>query len=141
MNKFIALALLLFAILPLKAQVFDPSMAGGGQFENPVTWEASFEKENDSIYIIKIKAELEGNWHLYSQKEVEMDIAPIPTQFTFNVEEEGYELIGETLEPEVEPVYDEVFEADITYFEEEAEFTQKIKVTNPKDTQIIAENL
>ena len=48
MNKFIALAVLLFAILPLKAQVFDPSMAGGGQFENPVTWEASFEKENDS---------------------------------------------------------------------------------------------
>ena len=86
MNKFIALAVLLFAILPLKAQVFDPSMAGGGgQFENPVNWEASFEKENDSIYIIKIKAELEGNWHLYSQKEVEMDIAPIPTQFTFNI--------------------------------------------------------
>ena len=47
MNKFIALAVLLFAILPLKAQVFDPSMAGGGgQFENPVNWEASFEKEN-----------------------------------------------------------------------------------------------
>ena len=140
MKKFIALSLLFFAFLPLKAQVFDPTMAGGsGQFENPVNWEASFEKESDSIYIIKIKAELEGKWHLYSQKEVEMDIAPIPTQFTFNAEEGGYELIGETLEPEVEPVYDEVFEADITYFEEEAEFTQKIKVTNPEDTQVIAE--
>ena len=110
MKKFIALSLLFLSFLPLKAQIFDPTMAGGGgQFENPVTWEAAFEKENDSIFIIKIKAELEGKWHLYSQKEVEMDIAPIPTQFTFNAEEGGYELIGETLEPEVEPVYDEVF--------------------------------
>ncbi len=97
------------------------------------------EQENDSIYTLVFKAFLEPGWHLYSQEEVAIDIAPIPTEFSYSEVPGKYELIGATEEPDVPPLYDAVFEADITYFEDEAEFRQKIKVLDPTDLVITAE--
>ena len=72
------------------------------------------------------------------QKEADIDIAPIATTFSYNNTEENFELLGETTEPDIEPIYDKVFEADITYFEDEAVFTQQIKVQPESDPEIIA---
>ena len=68
-----------------------------------------------------------------------MEIAPIPTAFTYTEAPGKYELLGPTEEPDVPPMYDAVFEADITFFKNEAEFRQRIKVLDPTDLVITAE--
>ncbi|WP_423819306.1 cytochrome c biogenesis protein CcdA [Salinimicrobium sp. TIG7-5_MAKvit] len=121
-----------------EAQIFDPNNLGQGM-EDPIEWEARVEQENDSIYQLVFSAFLEPGWHLYSQEEVKIDIAPIPTAFTFSEAPGKYELVGPTVEPDVPALYDAVFEADITYFEGEAVFKQKIKVLDSTDLLITAE--
>ena len=129
------------SFFPASAQIFDNENFGSSSIENPIEWEASIEKENDSIYELLFKATLEPGWHLYSQEEADIEIAPIPTEFSYNPSSDTFELIGATEEPDAEPYYDQVFEANITYFEDEATFRQKIKVLNPenKEMEITAE--
>ena len=113
------------------AQIFDQA---NSQIEDPVTWEASVEKQNDSIYHLIFSAELESGWHFYSQEEVE-EGGPLPTSFSYNAEAAGYELVGETIEPEGTALFDPVFQMDIKYFKDQVSFVQAIKVSpgaNPK---------
>jgi thiol:disulfide interchange protein DsbD len=138
MKYLASLLLFLIPFLQLQAQYFNDG-SEDSQMVDPITWEASVEKENDSIFTLVFTANLEYGWHLYSQNEADIDIAPIATTFSYNNTEENFELIGETTEPDIEPIYDQVFEADITYFEDEAVFTQKIKVPADSDPKIIAE--
>jgi thiol:disulfide interchange protein DsbD len=138
MKYLASLLLFLIPLLQVQAQYFNDG-SEDSQIADPISWEASVEKENDSIYTLVFTASLEDGWHLYSQKEADIDIAPIATTFTYNNAEEAYELIGETREPDVAPIYDQVFEADITYFEDEAVFTQQIKVLAESSPEIIAE--
>ncbi len=120
-----------------QAQVY--SATDNSQISDPVTWKASVEKENDSIYTLIFKATIDEGWHMYSQKEADIELAPIPTAFTFNDSIQSYQLVGETQEPQVEPIHDPVFDADITYFKEEAVFKQKIKVTGSEKPEVTAE--
>ncbi|OEY74072.1 protein-disulfide reductase DsbD family protein [Salegentibacter salarius] len=137
--KYLASLLLFFIpFIQLQAQYFNDG-SEESQMDDPITWEASVEKENDSIFNLVFTATLEDGWHLYSQKEADIDIAPIATTFSYNNAEENFKLIGETSEPDIEPIYDQVFEADITYFEEEAVFTQQIKVQPGSNPGIVAE--
>lgn len=129
------LSILLFLLsLSAGAQIFDQE----SEIKDPITWEALVEQENDSIYNLIFKAELEPGWHLYSQEEVE-EGGPFPTEFSFNNEEAAYELVGETTEPGGTALFDPVFEMDIKYFEEAAIFVQKIKVREGASPDVKAE--
>lgn len=130
MKNLILTVLFFVTGLTASAQIFDQEESG---IQNPVTWEASVEQNNDSIYELVFTANLEPGWHLYSQEEVEVG-GPLPTEFSFNSEAGDYELLGETVEPEGVALFDPVFEMDIKYFEDEVEFVQRIKIkpgTNP----------
>jgi thiol:disulfide interchange protein DsbD len=48
---------------------------------NPVTWSFTANKVSDKTYEIHMKATIQTNWHLYSQKQPDNAIA-IPTKFT-----------------------------------------------------------
>ncbi|WP_340074140.1 protein-disulfide reductase DsbD family protein [Leptobacterium sp. I13] len=96
--------------------------------QNPVSWSTDVKQISDTEYNLIIKAIIEDGWHLYSQKEAEAEIVPIPTTFEFEIEEGAYELIGDTEESETIVEYDKVFETDLSFFSHEAIFTQKIKV-------------
>ena len=52
------------------------------QIIEPVKWETSVKKENDSIYTIYFKAKISGEWHLYSQ--FSDPSGAVPTEFIFN---------------------------------------------------------
>lgn len=106
------------------AQIFDQEDSG---IKNPVTWKASVEQKNDSIYDLVFTANLEPGWHLYSQEEVEAG-GPLPTEFSFNSETGTYELLDETREPAGVALFDPVFEMDIKYFEDEVDFVQTVKI-------------
>ncbi|MEW7290526.1 protein-disulfide reductase DsbD family protein [Aquimarina sp. 2304DJ70-9] len=107
---------------------------------DPIKWKANVEKESEDSYILYFKATLDKGWHLYSQNEAETDeIAPTPTEFTFNNGAETYTLVGETTEPKGIEKYDNIFEMDVKYFEKEATFSQKIKLVNKNLAAVKAE--
>ena len=99
-----------------KAQVFEP-----------VTWETSVEKISDSEYDLISTATIDSGWHLYSQNVPED--GPIPTGFSYTTTSD-FKTINDTSEEEGHTVDDPVFEMKIKFFEDKAEFKQRIKVLN-----------
>ncbi|ETN95706.1 thiol:disulfide interchange protein DsbD [Zhouia amylolytica] len=96
------------------------------QIKDPVKWTTEVEKISESEYNLVFKAAIEPHWHLYSQELPEG--GALPTTFSFEGAGEGYELIGKTEESPSITEYDKVFEMELSYFDEEATFTQKIKL-------------
>ncbi|MCQ0112127.1 protein-disulfide reductase DsbD family protein [Zhouia amylolytica] len=96
------------------------------QIKDPVKWTTEVEKISESEYNLVFKAAIEPHWHLYSQELPEG--GALPTTFSFEGAGEGYELIGKTEESASITEYDKVFEMELSYFDEEATFTQKIKL-------------
>lgn len=91
----------------------------------PVKWEFSTEKVSDDEYDLFFIAEIDENWHLYSQ---DIPMAPPATTFVFE-ENDQFEFIGTvTEESEVHNEYDPNFEMDLKFFETEAVFKQRVKI-------------
>ncbi|MEM6686225.1 MAG: protein-disulfide reductase DsbD domain-containing protein [Bacteroidota bacterium] len=102
---------------------------------DPVKWSGSVQKLADDEYALVMKASIEAKWHLYSQRSYGDD-GPLPTEFTFIDAGTGYETTGKVEESETKEVFDKVFGKNISFYENEAVFTQKIKVTNA-DTKLL----
>lgn len=94
----------------------------------PVKWEVNLEKQADKSIDIIFAAKIDEGFHLYSTTIPEN--GPLPTVFNFE-KSDGYELVGAPVELS-KPIeeYDKIFEMDIKYFENEAVFKQKIKITS-----------
>ena len=102
------------------------------QIEQPVKWSFRAEQKDKEATLI-IKATVEKGWHVYSQ-----DIppgGPIPTTFKFNANK-NYTLSGKVTEPKAEEIFDQNFEMKVKFFENSAEFRQKIKLTSNKSFKI-----
>lgn len=99
-----------------------------------VSWETSVEKVSDTEYELVIRASIVENWHLYATNIPEG--GPIPTSFTFEGEGTDFELEGDILESEAHMEYDNIFEMELSYFDGEAVFKQKIKLLRPDVTSI-----
>ncbi len=80
---------------------------------------------NQKLNQIEMTAKLADSWHLYSQY-IARDIGPVPTQFVFQ-SNDNFQLVGKTEEPEPIKRYDQAFEAELTFFEKQVTFSQKIK--------------
>ncbi len=124
MKKVLALLFVLFTVLTAKAQI------------EAVEWSTKVERISDTEYNLIYQAYIEEHWHLYSQTLPEDGAKP--TRFVYNADEEGkdYKLIGKANESESVTEYDKVFDMDLTFFNDEATFTQKIEILNPDITSI-----
>ncbi|HLT52516.1 MAG TPA: cytochrome c biogenesis protein CcdA [Flavobacteriaceae bacterium] len=127
MKSLLSALLFLLINVNLQAQIFDP-----------VSWTSKANKLSDTEYEIVYTASIEDHWHFYSQISAGED-GPIATEFTFNNPEGDFELIGETSESETVKVFEQVFQMDVSYFEHQAVFKQKIKVLNPEATHFKGE--
>ena len=108
-----------------------------GQIQEPVIWETSVISDTiKNIYTIRLKANIEKNWHLYSQ--FSDPNGAIPTEFKFK-KNKKYRLIGKVNETKSTVAYDEVFEMDLSYFTKKAIFTQKIEIFDTNLNKIEAE--
>jgi len=117
--------LFLFGILTLQAQ-----------FEEPVVWESKVEQLTEDRYQLIFEAGIAPNWHLYSQfSDPE---GAIPTEFVFD-QTDSFKLVGNVTESESVVDYDQVFEMDLTYFNDSAIFQQQIQVLDDRLTQIKVE--
>ena len=119
----------------------------GNAFQNqqpkvfdPVQWTGTVHKLSDTEYELVMKASVEDKWHLYSQRSYGDD-GPFPTEFTFLEAGKGFEAIGKVEESKTKEVFDKVFQKNISFYEKEATFTQKIKVTDAATKNITAEVL
>ncbi len=92
--------------------------------QNPISWRVNSTDLGDNTYEIKIEADLDKGWHLYSQF-LESDEGPLSTYITY--ENSNFELIGKTEEVGVETHMDPVWEMDISFFSDHAIFIQKVK--------------
>jgi len=127
MKKVLAFLFVLFSIVTNYAQV------------ERVKWTTEIEKLSDTEYHLIYQAEIEDHWHLYSQFLPED--STIPTEFFYDDTQLGvdFELIGKAEESESITAFDKVFQMDLTFFDGNATFTQKIKVLNPSLEKIESE--
>lgn len=110
-------AFILIVGLQLNAQIHDP-----------VKWSTSVAKISDTEFDVIATANIDGDWHLYSQNVPEG--GPIATTFTFKGSKD-YLKKGNTKEEKGHEVNDPIFEMVIKYFDKKATFKQRIKIKNP----------
>ncbi len=72
------------------------------------------------------EVKIDKDWYIYSS-DVDPDIGPIPTSFEF-APNAAYELVGKVQPINAKKKFDKIWKADITYFENKAEFRQKVKI-------------
>ncbi len=116
--------LILCAATSLKSQIFEP-----------VTWEitASEISRNDEI-TITFRAAIEKGWHVYGTN-LPKD-GPVPTAFVFE-KTENAEVTGSPAgNSKLVKKYEPLFEMELNWYENEALFTQKIKIKNRENYQV-----
>ncbi|WP_199118626.1 protein-disulfide reductase DsbD N-terminal domain-containing protein [Pedobacter sp. ASV28] len=107
------------------AMVLLGTIGAFAQLENPVSWSYNAKKINKNEAILYIRATIDPNWHLYSQNL--KPGGPSKTEFTFSPSKD-YALIGKTTEPKAITKFEKVFNMNVSYFENEVIFQQKIKL-------------
>ncbi|WP_115461693.1 protein-disulfide reductase DsbD family protein [Winogradskyella aurantiaca] len=106
---------------------------GQAQVLEPVTWTHNTKEISEGVWELVFSATIDQGWYMYSQEETD---GPLPTYFEYLGQDQGYQLVGTTSEPEVAPKYDKIFELEVKKFEGFAVFKQRIKLTNPLLEQI-----
>ena len=119
MKKYFILISLFLAFLSSSAQILEP-----------VKWEFSLNQINDKEAILIFKANIDDHWHLYSQN-IE-DGGPIPTGFFIDTLK-AFEFVGKVEEKsKAVKEFDKSFKMELTYFNHEAVFEQKINILTDK---------
>lgn len=98
---------------------------GQAQVLKPVKWSTSVTKISATEYQLVVTATIKPGWHLYSQNIPEN--GPQPTKFVF-AGNSKYLKKGNTVEEKGHTVHDPIFEMQIKYFENKANFKQRIKL-------------
>lgn len=105
------------------------------QLENAVSWDARYTPSSglsigDEI-TLEFKAKVDAGFTIYSAFPPE-DWPSLGTEFALDETSSGIELVGRLDEKgDKKTKYDDIFEADISYFEKEVTFFHKVKVTAP----------
>lgn len=103
------------------------------QAENldPVKWSFSLSSKEihigDTIEIVATAAII-PDWYLYSN-DFDPNLGPTITEFKFTPDK-GYTLLGKPKAIKPKKKFDPIWEGDITYFVDHAEFRQKIIILN-----------
>ncbi len=95
------------------------------QILKPVKWSYAAKKISATEAVVLIKATIDDGWHVYSQTVKEG--GPVKTTFTFPAAK-TYTLIGKTIEPRPETKFEQAFNMNVSFFEHEVIFQQKIRL-------------
>ena len=109
----------------------------GLQAQDPVVWTTDLDKTTDTEYLLIFQASVQPKWHLYSQN-LPKD-GPLPTEFVFEGAGAAFELVGKTEESRSDTAFDPMFEMDLSWFEGEATFRQKIRLLQPELGEVSGE--
>ncbi len=103
------------------------------QIEAPVKWGYFAKRTSPTEAIILLKATIQPGWHIYSLHVKKG--GPIATSFTF-MPSKDYTLMGPVSEPKPASKFEPSFKMNVTYFEKEVIFQQKIKLKSPNATVV-----
>ncbi|WP_422107609.1 cytochrome c biogenesis protein CcdA [Winogradskyella sp.] len=107
-----------------------------GQILEPVKWESKVEKISDTSFNLILKANIDKGWYIYSQNRQDPDGFAPETFFEFRNQDNNYKLEGKTSEPNVAPVFDEIFGENVKKFKDQAIFKQKITLLKADLNQV-----
>jgi hypothetical protein len=100
------------------------------QLEKPVNWSYKIVKLSKNEAVLHIKASLKEKWHIYS-----LAVKGIPAKTSFDFKpSKDYTLLGKMIEPKPIAKYDRILKTNLTYFENEVTFTQKVKLNKSPTT-------
>lgn len=102
--------------------------AFNNQIYSPIKWSKSIEKISDNEYDLIIIADIEDDWHLYSQFTADGGSLPIVISKKNNSED--FELVGKAKESDTLQKYNDVFEVTESFFAEKAILKQRIVLKN-----------
>ncbi|MEP7038624.1 MAG: protein-disulfide reductase DsbD domain-containing protein, partial [Acidobacteriota bacterium] len=111
--------------------------------QNPVSWSLESDAKGrtlkaDEKIKAKLKAEIEGNWHLYAVEQPSG--GPFATKITIP-ENLPFELDGKPTSSEPITKFDPNFQIDTKFFAEKAEFNLPIKAASETDGDDLAVNV
>lgn len=110
------------------------TLSAAAQIQDPVDWSYSVKKLSAGTYTFTATANIEGDWHIYSQTTGKG--GPVPTKINFK-KNPLITVVGATKEAgKVKQVYDELFKTNVRYIGETATYTQTIKVRAGVKTNI-----
>ena len=111
------LLIILFALINVvvSAQIFTP-----------VKWDFSQKKISQNELELRFTAIIDDGWYIYSQFTEE---GPVATEFTFE-QSSFYSLKGNVVEDDPIIEFDPNFDAVLTYFKQEATFSQTINIAS-----------
>lgn len=104
------------------------SIFTNAQYEQ-ISWSAVSKDIGNDEYEIIIEADIQEHWHLYSQVIPFLDEGPLSTYITYD-NGANFEILGAASESNVITKFEEVWGSEISYFEDHAVFTQRIKRLN-----------
>ncbi len=103
--------------------------------QDPIHWSWKAEKISDKEYEVRLTANIDEGWHLYSQKQPEDAIA-IPTAFVFNKNPLVEIKDKVTEEGELEKYRDKTLDIEAWQYSERVVFRQKVKVKGKIKTNL-----
>lgn len=106
-------------------------LGASAQIENPVTWSYGQKKISKTEAIVFLKATIEDGWHIYSQNV--KPGGPIKTTITFSSSKD-YTKVGATSEPKPMTKFEKTFDMNVSYFEKQVIFQQKVKLNKANTT-------
>ena len=110
------------------------TVSAAAQIQDPVDWSYSVKKVSADTYTFTATANIEGDWHIYSQTTGKG--GPVPTKINFN-KNPLITVVGATKEVgQVKQVYDDLFKTTVRYIGETATYTQTLKVRGGVKTNI-----
>lgn len=106
------------------------------QLEQAVSWEASYAPSEDLVVgqevTLTFKATVDPGFTIYSAFPPE-DWPSLGTEFALDETSQGVELVGRLEETgDKKTKYDDIFETDISYFEQSVTFYHLIRITAPQ---------
>ena len=105
--------------------------------EEPVKWSTSIDRTSKDVVVLQFDATIAEKWHLYSLEEF-ID-GPLPTEFTFVFDSLKIQLNGETTSGTPKTAFDEIFQIDLPFFDQAAQFRQQFKLLDPNAKEISGE--
>ena len=100
------------------------------QLEQPISWSYKAVKISKNEAVLQVKANLKEKWHIYS---LAVKGIAAKTSFDFKTSKD-YTLLGKMIEPKPIAKYDRILKTNLTYFENEVTFTQKVKLNKTPTT-------
>ncbi|MNK13024.1 disulfide bond corrector protein DsbC [compost metagenome] len=119
------------AILVVTVLMMFCSHSKGQTLSGQVTWECTLKRNSPEEGEIRMKARIAPGWHMYALGNSLQ--SPIKMNFKFEPDR-SYQLVGNVSQPSPLMKFDKFLGMPVTYFENEVEFGQKIRLKGKNGT-------